>query len=261
MKRLTIFASLLLASFCGMAQEESADTTSKTFPINEGWAATVSLSPAFSAGDLSTAKGSDIGFIGGIGIQKAINPSLDWRFQFGIGSLKGSKGDSQYFKGNVQSLTTSFKFNYLTFINYEKFGESAITPYAFAGFGICSFKSERFNANNDASIEKQEERTKAIEIPLGLGVEYAINDQLSIGLEAGLNLLRTDALDAWESNTKAQRLDQGSNKTVWMLFGIKDSEDNLWQDMYGKISVSVKYNFDFSKSERLAPSSSNNLIK
>ena len=261
MKRLTIFASLLLASFCGMAQEESADTTSKKYAIDEGWAATVSLAPTFSAGDLATSKGSDIGFVCGLGVQKAINPSLEWRFQFGLGSLKGSKGDAQYFKGNIRTFTTSFKFNYLTFINYEKFGESAIKPYAFAGIGVCGFKAERFNMNNDASIEKQDERTKTITIPLGLGVEYAINEQLSVGLEAGLNLLRTDAADAWESNTKPQRLDKGSNKTMWMLLGIKDSDDNLWQDMYGTVGLTVKYNIDFSKSAKLAPSSNNNLIK
>lgn len=244
MKRLTIFASLLLASICGIAQGEPADSTSKKYSMKEGWAATVSLAPTFSAGDLATSKGSDIGFAGNIGVQKAINPSLEWRFQFGLGALKGSKGDSQYFKGNIQTFTTSFKFNYLTFINYEKFGESAIIPYAYAGFGVCGFKAERFNAKNDASIEKQDERTKTITIPLGLGVEYAINDDLSVGLEAGLNLLRTDAADAWESNIKPQRLDKGSNKTMWMMFGIKDSDDNLWQDMYGTISVSVKYSLD-----------------
>ncbi|MBP5582542.1 MAG: hypothetical protein J6X43_01120, partial [Bacteroidales bacterium] len=67
--------------------------------------------------------------------------------------------------------------------------------------------------------------------------------------------------DAWESNTKPQRLDKGSNKTMWMLFGIKDSDDNLWQDMYGTIGLSVKYNIDCSKSAKLAPSSNYNFVK
>ena len=259
MKRFSIFTSFLLVALCGMAQEESSEQPSTKVSINEGWSASINIAPTISAGDLSTAKFGDLGFEAGIGVQKTINPSFDWRFAFSGGLLKGSKSD-QYFKGNFIQLNTTFQFNYLTFINPDKFDGKSLKPYLYAGVGINGIKSERF-ASNDASIE-QFSWTNMIAIPFGLGLEYNIGEKLSLSCEAGLNLLRTDMMDAWESNTKAQRFTEASNKTFWMLFGIKDSDDNLWQDMYGTISISVKYKFDFSKSAKLAPSSnSKDLIK
>ena len=258
MKKLILLSSLMFASFIGFSQEEE-ENQSNNYSINEGWSASINIAPTISAGDLSTAKFGDLGFEAGLSIQKAINPSLDWRFKFSGGMLKGSKSE-QYFKGNFINLNTTLQFNYLTFINPEKFAENALKPYLYFGIGVNGISSERFSSN-DVSIEKYG-RTSMISVPFGLGLEYTIGDKLSLSCEAGLNLLRTDMMDAWESNTKDQRFTEASNKTFWMLFGIKDSDDNLWQDMYGTISFSVKYKFDFSKSAKLAPSSnSQDLIK
>ena len=258
MKKIILLSSVLFASFISFAQENEEEK-SNNYSINEGWSASINLAPTISAGDLSTAKFGDLGFEAGLSVAKAINPSLDWRFKFSGGILKGSKSE-QYFKGNFINLNTTFQFNYLNFVNAEKFAEKALKPYLYLGIGVNGISSERF-ASNDASIEKFG-RTAIISVPVGLGLEYAIGDKLSLSCEAGLNLLRTDMMDAWESNTKDQRFTKASNKIFWMLFGIKDSDDNLWQDTYGTISFSVKYKFDFSKSAKLAPSSnSNDLIK
>lgn len=234
MKKFTILASLLLASICGFAQEEAAQKN--TTSIKDGWAVQIQLTPTVTAGDLS----KKVGFMGGVGGQKTINSIVDWRFQLSGGTLAGKKKDI-YFKGNLIELNTNFKVNYLTLFNAEKFEGKALQSYFSVGIALDAIKSERFNGN-DVSLASYD-RTNVLSIPLSLGMNYSLSDALSIFVEAGMSLLKTDMMDAWESNSKDKRMDSFTNTASWMVLGIKDKEGSQWQDIYGGLSIGVTYKF------------------
>ncbi len=107
---------------------------------------------------------------------------------------------------NFQTLIQEFALlgEYDLFNTYEH----ALTPYVFGGLGVFHFSPYTFDAQGNKiflqglSTEGQGfapgrrvYKKTQLNIPIGGGLKYALSDDIQIGFELGLRILKTDYLD------------------------------------------------------------------
>jgi hypothetical protein len=110
------------------------------------------------------------------------------RFSLRINALYGKVGavgslnlEPQKFKKSVFDFGTFIEINYLDYIVGVK--KMRFSPFVYTGLGLSYYPNE------------QGKGTITPNIPLGLGVKYALTDKLSMGAEASLRKLFNDGLD------------------------------------------------------------------
>ncbi len=109
------------------------------------------------------------------------------------------------FRSNVFEGAITAEFNILGYQPYNF--ERTFSPYVFAGVGYFHFDPQAFYDNEWIDLQPlgtegqgldgfdEPYKLWEINIPLGIGVKYAINDQWNVGLEVGLRKTFTDYID------------------------------------------------------------------
>ncbi len=146
---------------------------------------------------------------------------LSVRAQLALGSISGDDADSKDLRNNIRNLNFSshlFEGSLVAEINlmgYQPRGhEKMFSPYIFIGVGIFNFnpKTAHFDPNLDELLVElkplntegqgsstfQNRKPYALtqfSIPMGIGVRFAVNSHINIGLEVGFRPTFTDYLD------------------------------------------------------------------
>ena len=133
------------------------------------------------------------------------------KLQFNIGKLTGEK-NGQSFKNNYFEGCLNFQVIMNRWIN-RNFKFEKYRPYAFAGIGFINYHSLLRNANgevlngigydvvtddpesNGSDPSKTGNVTEII-FPVGIGVNYKLNDNFNLELEASSRYINSDKLDA-----------------------------------------------------------------
>ena len=153
---------------------------------------------------------SQSSFIGSLGARYDISEHITARGYLSYTTLKGDdkkgnavmKARNLNFKTNVLELELGAQYNFLS-LNYSWW-----TPYVYAGIGAFHFNPYTKDENGNKtflhplstegegvvpSVHKYD--LFQISIPLGIGVDRAINEDLKAGFEMGYRKLFTDYLD------------------------------------------------------------------
>lgn len=150
-----------------------------------------------------------------------VGPFFSVRLQLALGSISGSDADSPDFRNRIRNLSFNshlFEGSLIVEANLMGFQprghEKMFSPYIFAGIGVFNFNpyTTHFDPNLDGqqvflqaiSTEGQGSSTFSnrtpyartqISIPMGVGIKYAVNSNISIGFEVGFRPTFTDYLD------------------------------------------------------------------
>jgi opacity protein-like surface antigen len=166
------------------------------------------------------------------GLKYAITSNLAARLDVGVQKLQGSDSKSG---GAHPERNLSFKSNTVDFalaaeytiLNSKKF---KLSPYIFAGVGVVLFNPYAQDAfgNKQSLPELQTEgrsySTAALEFPLGAGVKYRINDDVSFGLEFNYRITRTDYLDDVSRNSYPSKASLDARNPLTSKFTYRGNE-------------------------------------
>jgi opacity protein-like surface antigen len=143
------------------------------------------------------------------------------RLNLGFYGLQGADGTSK--RKDIQDRALSFKTSVTeiaALIEYDFLSNEtyAIVPYIFGGPGVYFFKPKGIDPLTGETVDlhsigtegqnlpgnpfpERKYSTTQINLQLGLGVRYEVNDQLSVGFEFSTRKLFTDYLDDVSENT------------------------------------------------------------
>lgn len=146
---------------------------------------------------------------------------LSLRLQLALGAISGSDADSPDRRNQIRNLdfrSHLFEGSFIVEANLMGFQprghEKMFSPYVFVGIGLFNFNpyTTHFDPNLDGQIvhlqgwgtegqgsptfsNRAPYSTTQISIPMGIGVKYAVNSNISIGFEVGFRPTFTDYLD------------------------------------------------------------------
>ncbi len=183
--------------------------------IKDNWSFTGQVGMTIFRGDMDVSKSFAFPGVFGFAANKQVistgilNGGV--KAQFNFGKMTGNK-NSESFENNYKEacinfqviLNKWFKRNF----RFEKF-----RPYAFAGIGIINYRALLKNSNGevvdgvgyDVTADSMESngtnpaKTKSateLMIPLGMGINYKVNDQINIEGEVSSRYINSDKLDA-----------------------------------------------------------------
>ncbi len=185
--------------------------------IKDNWSATAQIGLSAFRGDIDVNRNISFPGVIGFAVNKQvlstglINGALKGQFNFG--KLRGEKNnysfENKYKEGCLNFQVVLNKLPKRTF-RFEKF-----RPYAFAGIGFINYRVLLRNSDGsvvdgygyDVSELQTDENPKKsgsvtnLMIPLGLGVNYKLNEKLNIELEASSRFIASDKLDGKVSNS------------------------------------------------------------
>lgn len=146
---------------------------------------------------------------------------LSLRLQLALGSISGSDANSTELRNQIRNLDFNshlFEGSFLVEANLMGFQprghERMFSPYVFVGIGVFNYNpyTTHFDPNRDGQLvylqafrtEGQGSNTFSnrplysttqVSIPMGLGVKYAINSNMTLAIEVGFRPTFTDYLD------------------------------------------------------------------
>lgn len=146
---------------------------------------------------------------------------LSFRLQLALGSISGNDADSPDFRNRIRNLDfRSHLFEGALMVEVNLMGfqprghEKMFSPYIFVGLGVFNYNPYSFHIDpnkNGVPIHLRALRTEGqgsstfpnrkpypltqLSIPMGVGIKYAINSNISLGLEVGFRPTFTDYLD------------------------------------------------------------------
>jgi hypothetical protein len=183
--------------------------------IKDNWSVTAQIGLSIFRGDFDV--NSMVTFPGEFGF--AVNKQLlstgmlngAVKGQFNFGQLKGSKNDYS-FENKYKEGCLNFQVILNTWVN-RNFRFEKVRPYAFTGVGFINYRV--LLRNPDGYVEngygykvvegdpegngKNPEKDKAetdLMIPLGVGLNYKLNQNINLELEASSRFINSDKLDA-----------------------------------------------------------------
>ena len=185
--------------------------------IKDNWSVTGQIGLSAFRGDIDVNR--NISFPGVIGF--AVNKQVlstglingGIKGQFNFGKLRGEKNnhsfENKYKEGCLNFQVILNKIPKRTF-RFEK-----LRPYAFAGIGFINYRVLLRNGDGSvvdsygydvSEIQSDENPKKSgsvtdLMIPVGLGVNYKLNEKLNIELEASSRFIASDKLDGKISNS------------------------------------------------------------
>ncbi len=223
-----VFTAVLLHSLPAKAQ-------SQPYRSYEHWYIGISFGSANFYGDISGRNNTfsninpfsgdfyrDRGFMYGLMMTKRFSGVFWTRLNLLTGTLGSQEDDLKlYFKSNL------LEFSGICMINLsEVIGGSnpdrLFNAYAFAGAGLLSYSAWKRKVMGDSLIDSEGAgRRKALDfmIPMGIGIDYRINNQFTVNAEFTFRNLSSDRLDA-------------------------HADGNKGQEGFGLISVGFNYQFD-----------------
>jgi opacity protein-like surface antigen len=168
-------------------------------------------------GDLkaNTVSLSQTKLMGSIGARYDLSEHVTARTYFTLASLKADdkKGTETMQRRNLNFQTKLFDWELTAQYNLFSLNDRWWTPYAFAGIGLYHFKPYTTDADENKvflqplSTEGQgfaegvkEYKLTQFSIPLGIGVDYPLNEDMRLGIEFGYRKIFTDYLDDVSGN-------------------------------------------------------------
>ena len=168
-------------------------------------------------GDLKahTVSLSQTKLMGSIGARYDLSEHVTARTYFTLTSLKADdkKGTETMQRRNLNFQTKLFDWELTAQYNLFSLNDRWWTPYAFAGIGLYHFKPYTTDADNNKlflqplSTEGQgfaegvkEYKLTQFSIPLGIGIDYPLNEDMRLGVEFGYRKIFTDYLDDVSGN-------------------------------------------------------------
>jgi opacity protein-like surface antigen len=114
----------------------------------------------------------------------------------------GLRSRNLNFKSLIQEISLMGEYDILNTYNH------AVTPYVFAGLGVFHFSPYTYSETNEKVFlqglstegqgflpgRKVYHKTQ-LNIPVGGGIKYALSDDVHVGFELGLRILKTDYFD------------------------------------------------------------------
>ena len=160
--------------------------------------------------------------MGGAVVKYKMNPRMAWAAQLSYGQLKGASDnvDTYYpmavqnpitFKSSVTWLDLRYEYNFWAFGTGKEYrGARSLTPFITIGAGMA--------------FAKPNESVAALQMPIGLGVKYKLQQRLNLTAEWVMHFTGSDRLDG-----------------VRDPYGIKSSGLFKNTDCFSTLQVSVTY--------------------
>lgn len=149
--------------------------------------------------------------VGSIGARYDVSEHLTARGFISYGTIKAADAKNKStslqqrnlsFESRIKELELSMQYNIFSL------NDKWWTPYAFAGVAFFNFKPYAYD-NNETKVflqplstegqgflnGKKEYKRTVITIPFGIGAEYALNEDMRVGLELGYRRTFTDYID------------------------------------------------------------------
>lgn len=149
--------------------------------------------------------------VGSIGARYDLSEHLTARGFISYGTIKAADAKNKNtslqqrnlsFESRIKELELSMQYNIFSL------NDKWWTPYAFAGVALFNFKPYAFDNNNNKTFlqplstegqgfiaGKDDYNRTVLTIPFGIGAEYALNEDMRIGLELGYRRTFTDYID------------------------------------------------------------------
>ena len=161
-------------------------------------------------GDLQAKPVSFAGFLGSLGVRYDLTEHFSLRSYLTLTSLSADdkKGTTSMRDRNLNFKTKLFDFE--AGIQYSLFDMNNVwwTPYAFAGVGLFHFNPFTNDADGNKTFlqplstegqgfidGKPNYKLTQFSIPMGIGAERMLNEDMRVGLEIGYRKIFTDYLD------------------------------------------------------------------
>jgi hypothetical protein len=153
---------------------------------------------------------SQSSFFGSLGGRYDISEHVMARTYFSLTSLKADdkKGNSLMQERNLNFKTSIFEWELGAQYNFLSLNEHWWTPYVYAGIGVFHFNPFTKDANGGKTFLKplstegqgftagvKKYSLTQLSIPLGIGAERSLNEDMRVGIEFGYRKLFTDYLD------------------------------------------------------------------
>lgn len=153
---------------------------------------------------------SQMGLMGSLGARYDLSEHISARTYFTLTSLKGEdkKGTAAMKERNLSFKTGLFDWELTGQYNFFSLNDRWWTPYVFAGVGLYHYKPYTKDTAGTKvylkplSTEGQgfmqgvdEYKLTGFSIPLGVGADYSLSEDLRVGLELGYRKIFTDYLD------------------------------------------------------------------
>ena len=153
--------------------------------------------------------------MGSIGARYDLSEHFTARTYFTLASLQADdkKGTATMQQRNLNFKTKLFDWELTAQYNFFDLNSRWWTPYVFAGVGIYHFNPYSKDAQDNKYFLKplstegqgfvqgvKEYKLTQFSLPLGVGVNYALNEDMRLGLEFGYRKIATDYLDDVSSN-------------------------------------------------------------
>ncbi len=181
--------------------------------IRDNWSVTGQIGSSVFRGDIDVQKSIRFPGVFGFAVNKQVvstgvlNGGV--KAQFNFGRLQGEKND-QSFTNNYMEGCLNFQVIMNKWIN-QSFRFEKFRPYAFGGIGFINYRTLLKDKNGnvigglgydlDPNLEVNENPSKSkpvtdLMFPVGLGVNYKLNENFNIELEASSRFINSDRLDA-----------------------------------------------------------------
>lgn len=153
---------------------------------------------------------SQMGLMGSLGARYDLSGHLSARTYFTYGTLRGDdkKGNTAMQGRNLNFKTRLFDWELSGQYNLFSLNDRWWTPYVFAGVGLYRYKPFTVDsADNKVFLKplstegqgftegRDPYKLTGFSIPLGVGAEYSLNEDMRLGLELGYRKIFTDYLD------------------------------------------------------------------
>ena len=153
--------------------------------------------------------------MGSIGARYDLSEHFTARTYFTLASLQADdkKGTATMQQRNLNFKTKLFDWELTAQYNFFDLNSRWWTPYVFAGVGIYHFNPYSKDAQDNKYFLKplstegqgfvqgvKEYKLTQFSLPLGVGVNYALNEDMRLGLEFGYRKITTDYLDDVSNN-------------------------------------------------------------
>jgi len=153
--------------------------------------------------------------MGSIGARYDLSEHITARSYLTLASLKADdkKGTASMQQRNLNFQTKLFDWELTGQYNFFSLNERWWTPYVFAGIGIYHFNPYTKDTSGNKHFLKplstegqgfspgiKEYKLTQFSVPLGIGAEYSLNEDMRLGIEFGYRKIFTDYLDDVSSN-------------------------------------------------------------
>lgn len=192
-KILCSLAAALVTSFAARAQDGTPKyglLDNLTVGVSGNY---LKLAEDLSGGNNSEFDSFDIGI--GLSLAKQLNPIIEVRGDLLIGSITASS-DVFYSSTDFTQFTGSARIYVTNMAQYNK-RERKMSLYGSLGIGFISYKPVLNDVATESQLRSGPDGTDVL-FPLGGGLEFRLNDQWNLDLNATANFLRTDKFDGYE---------------------------------------------------------------